>query len=426
MYLNNFNYMIGCYNDSEDTDDSLSLTIMIGGYDDSLSLTIILSVIIVAIIAAIYFLVLSPDVSSPDVSSPDVSSPDVSSQTSVTSVSVQTIAATTQVHTTTQIPTTKPTTIAPTTIASTTIAPTTIAPTTIAPTTIAPKTMVPTTIVPTTMVPTTTPVPTTRAPTTMAATTQMATTRAPTTMVPTTMVPTTTHVPTLALPNANLVVNTAYTGWRQFTVNKSLIPESLQIGQVFNAGTTPITTVNRGSYINNETYFLGNIVSYNGSNYINLSWDERNGPITSNNRGPGYSGSYMRSPDADNFVWKKLNTTTHVPTLALPNANLVVNTAYTGWRQFTVNKSLIPESLQIGQVFNAGTTPITTVNRGSYINNETYFLGNIVSYNGSNYINLSWDERNGPITSNNRGPGYSGSYMRSPDADNFVWKKLNS
>jgi hypothetical protein len=57
----------------------------------------------------------------------------------------------------------------------------------------------------------------------------------------------------------------------------------------------------------------------------------------------------------------------------------------------TIKQSLIPSVLSFNQTFTAGNIPITTINRGTWREDSEYFLGHIVLFNGSYYINLSFE-----------------------------------
>jgi len=128
-------------------------------------------------------------------------------------------------------------------------------------------------------------------------------------------------------PNPKALSWNTRDGWCQWFINHDLIPNSIYINQPYviegspkftikaivpipQDGTTlanpPITSNNLSTtkYFENATYFLGEVVSYNGANYMNVVWDERTGPVTANNRGPAYSGSYRSSPDQDKNAWK--------------------------------------------------------------------------------------------------------------------------
>lgn len=107
------------------------------------------------------------------------------------------------------------------------------------------------------------------------------------------------------------------------------------------------------------------------------------------------------------------------------NPNLLPNIGGPSWEQGVVNSALIPANISANSTYTVGkTSPITikTRDRGRYLDNDTYFLGDIVVFysdatsSNNRYLNLSWTDT--------RGPAYAGSYMSSPDADTNVWKQL--
>jgi hypothetical protein len=107
------------------------------------------------------------------------------------------------------------------------------------------------------------------------------------------------------------------------------------------------------------------------------------------------------------------------------NPNLLPNIGGPSWEQGVVNSSLLPANIAANNTYTVGkTSPITirTRDRGRYLHNDTYFLGDIVVFDSdatsteNRYLNLSWTD--------NRGAAYGGSYMSSPDGDTNVWKQL--
>jgi len=110
--------------------------------------------------------------------------------------------------------------------------------------------------------------------------------------------------PIAAASNPNLTLNVGGPSWSQYVVKRELLPSSVVLGVPFNAGSIPITPSKTiRTYGNNETYFLGDVVSYNGTNYLNLA--------SKDDRGFAYSGSYQQSPDKDKYVWMPITVTTN-------------------------------------------------------------------------------------------------------------------
>ena len=107
---------------------------------------------------------------------------------------------------------------------------------------------------------------------------------------------------TTTLPSPDVILNVGGPTWGQFTIKQSLIPATLSFNQTFLAGRTSITTRNSEIWTDNSAYYLGDIISFNGSYYINLSWPDA--------RGPAYSGSYGASPSTDLNVWKRITLAT--------------------------------------------------------------------------------------------------------------------
>ena len=120
-------------------------------------------------------------------------------------------------------------------------------------------------------------------------------------------------------PNSTaLVYNNGGPAWCQWVVKQSMLPSSIVMNQIYtitgspNFNITPYcnSTTPSGNeynsndiYKSNETYQLGVVINFNGQNYMNVTWNESIGPITSNNRGAAYSGSYTASPDQDKNAW---------------------------------------------------------------------------------------------------------------------------
>jgi hypothetical protein len=104
--------------------------------------------------------------------------------------------------------------------------------------------------------------------------------------------------------NPNLLPNIGGPSWEQGVVNGALLPSVISVNQTFTVGQSSpitITTRERGLFASNQSYRLGDIVTYISSSgsssnrYLNLSWTD--------NRGPAYSGSFMSTPDTDTNVW---------------------------------------------------------------------------------------------------------------------------
>jgi hypothetical protein len=216
-------------------------------------------------------------------------------------------------------------------------------------------------------------------------------------------------------PNPNLIFNTGGPEWGQYVVNPSLIPPKVFFydsndntisGNPFMVGDisiTPLVKRDASSYKDENTYYLGNVIAYNGKWYINLAWTDA--------RGPAYSGSFRSSPDRDKNVWKQIDIAT------LPDKKLVFNYGGPSWGQYTLKYSTIPDSVELNSKIDVGNLSFTTSKAITpYQDANTYYLGDIVSYNGSNYINLAYKDP--------RGPAYSGSFQSNPDKDKNVWRKL--
>jgi len=223
------------------------------------------------------------------------------------------------------------------------------------------------------------------------------------------------------LPNPNLIFNTGGPSWGQYVVNSSLLPPTIYVqdqkeangdqkGNPFIAGNIPITPIVKAAtkeYADVNTYFLGDIVSYKGKWYINLAWTDA--------RGLAYSGSFQSSPDKDKNVWKDFNLST------IPEPFLNFNYGGPAWGQFVIKPNLVPDIVELSSpVNNAGKTASIQFNTSAsiapYVNENTYYLGDLVSFNGRNFINLAYKDP--------RGAAYSGSFQQSPDTDKNVWRKV--
>jgi len=106
--------------------------------------------------------------------------------------------------------------------------------------------------------------------------------------------------------NNDIILNEEGPSWGQYVIRPSLIPNSVILGDSFMAGFTriviPDQTVN---YSDSNTYYLGDVVNYNGKTYLNLSFKDP--------RGGSYTGSYQVSPDKDKNVWKEVSVVLSPP-----------------------------------------------------------------------------------------------------------------
>jgi len=143
---------------------------------------------------------------------------------------------------------------------------------------------------------------------------------------------------------------------------------------------------------------------------------------------PVYTENFQNNLHTENFQ-------NNCPTN--PNSTaLVYNNGGPAWCQWVVKQSMLPSSIVMNQIYtitgspNFNITPYcnSTTPSGNeynsndvYKSNETYQLGAVINFNGQNYMNVTWNEALGPITSNNRGPAYSGSYKASPEEDKNAW-----
>ena len=152
---------------------------------------------------------------------------------------------------------------------------------------------------------------------------------------------------------------------------------------------------------------------------------------------PVYTENFQNNLHTENFQ-NNLHTENfqnNCPTN--PNSTaLVYNNGGPAWCQWVVKQSMIPSSIVMNQIYtiagnpNFNITPYcnSTTPSGNeynsndvYKSNETYQLGAVINFNGQNYMNVTWNESIGPVTSNNRGSAYSGSYKASPEEDKNAW-----
>jgi hypothetical protein len=208
-----------------------------------------------------------------------------------------------------------------------------------------------------------------------------------------------------ALPNPNLIPNVGGPSWGQFVVDSKLIKGLVNLSAPMNVGTTSPITITpyvAGAFAANQAYTLGGVISYNGSSYMCLAWKDA--------RGVAYSGTYSVSPDQDKNAWVKVNTVS-VP---VPNPYLVLNSTGPAWGQLVVDRSYIPKIINFYDVIHVGKgLDITPVDAGTYVSNQTYGMGGIITFNGSTYMCVAWKDA--------RGPAYSGTYGVSPDQDTYAW-----
>jgi len=234
----------------------------------------------------------------------------------------------------------------------------------------------------------------------------------------------------LLTPNSSLQYNDTGPWWGQYIIKHALVPRPIIIGETFNVDHIPnITTVDKGIWVSDAYYYLGNVVRHSGSTYINLTWNDIN-------RQSIYHGSYGTAPNIDNFAWMPTETTirptsttststssttttsTTIP--PAPNANVVYNVTGPSFGQFTVKKELIPNSVIFGETFLVGDISITPFDSGVWSDGVGYYIGAVVTYNGTKYINLSWPDPRGASHS-----GSSGMDSR-PGVDIYVWKAVTA
>ena len=203
--------------------------------------------------------------------------------------------------------------------------------------------------------------------------------------------------------NPNLIPNTGGPAWGQFLVNKTLLPATITYAVPIQVGTTlpiTITPIDYGNYNANNTYGLGNVVTFNNLKYMCLAWTD--------DRGAAYSGSYNVSPTANTNAWAEVTV--------VPNPNLIPNTG----GKFVVKKSLLPASITYGVPIQVGTTSpitITPSNFGNYTANDTYRLGNVVTFNNLQYMCLVW-------SLDTRGTTYQVTTNVTPTADTNAWARI--
>ena len=91
-------------------------------------------------------------------------------------------------------------------------------------------------------------------------------------------------------------MNVGGPSWRQYVIDKSLIPFSVTLGGTILAGSINIKVSKTiKTYNDNQRYYLGDVVLFKKTNYLNLAYNDP--------RGLGYSGSYRSSPEKDKNVW---------------------------------------------------------------------------------------------------------------------------
>jgi len=114
--------------------------------------------------------------------------------------------------------------------------------------------------------------------------------------------------------------------------------------------------------------------------------------------------------------------TWRIPGLSLQNPNLVLNTSPVAppWDQETVKREIIPTTITNKSTILVGADPrisITAKEWKFYRSDATYYLGDIVAFEGKMYINLSWDK-------DNRGPAYRGTHQQPPNVDTYAWMPI--
>ena len=108
------------------------------------------------------------------------------------------------------------------------------------------------------------------------------------------------------------------------------------------------------------------------------------------------------------------------PDSLINNKDIQLNKNGPSWSQYVIKALLIPLNLTLGEQLAVGRNKIP-VNVSSsielYDSNKYYYLGNLVSFQGLTYINLSYPDP--------RGIDYSRSFNDPPLVNKFVWKKVN-
>lgn len=157
-------------------------------------------------------------------------------------------------------------------------------------------------------------------------------------------------------------------------------------------------------------------VSQNGANWYiaNTSYGLATDIGASGNKLlSGNSGGYVVSPTS----WTNLDATIRIRMFIILYEDVIFNIGGPAWGQYTIKQSLIPSTLSFDQTFLAGSTSVTTRNRGTWASNDTYRLGHIVLFtDGFYYINLAAPDQ--------RGVDYSGTHGASPTTDLNAWKRI--
>ena len=199
----------------------------------------------------------------------------------------------------------------------------------------------------------------------------------------------------------------------------------LPIAQFNKNASTPITNdfpfskENLLEYNDNHIYNLGTIIKYKNKLYRLTKFIGENG----------------YRPDKFPNYWKNVTSVTNsaippkskiLPLDPLPEVrpsvnpispDIMLNVGGPSWGQYVIKPNLVPSSIVLGDAIMAGFIRIVIADESvDYVDNNIYRLGDVVTYNKNNYINLSYNDP--------RGPTFQGSVMSSPDKDKNVWKQV--